>query len=139
MLVLDTDVLSLVQNGDPAATRLQARIAASGRTPYVTVVTLEEQFRGRLADCARATDPDRYVLAARRLRITLEDYTGRNLLDFDDPAATEFKRLKSLKIRIGTMDLRIASIVLANSATLITRNLRDYEQVPGLQIEDWTT
>src|SRR4051812_17191688 len=101
MLVLDTDGLTLIQNDDPAASRVQARIAASGRIPYVTVVTLEEQFRGRLADCARANDPDRYVIASQRLRSTFENYIGRNLLDFDDRAATEFKRLKQLKIRIG--------------------------------------
>ena len=138
MLVLDTDVLTLIQNGDPAVTRVQTRIAASGRIPYVTIVTLEEQFRGRLATCSRASDPDRYIIASRFLRATFQDYVGRNLLDFDDRAATEFKRLKRLKVRIGTMDLRIASIVLANSATLIGRNLRDYQQVPGLQVQDWT-
>jgi tRNA(fMet)-specific endonuclease VapC len=36
------------------------------------------------------------------------------------------------------MDLRIASIVLANSATLVSRNLRDYQKVPALQVADWT-
>ena len=138
MLVLDTDVLTLVQNGDPAAVRLQARIAASGRIPYVTVVTMEEQFRGRLADCARANNPERYVAASLRLRDTFENYIGRNLLDFDDRAAAEFTRLKQLKVRIGTMDLRIASIVLANAATLISRNRRDFHQFHGLQVEDWT-
>ena len=138
MLVLDTDVLSLIQNGSPAATRLKARIADSGRTPYVTIVTLEEQFRGRLAVCARATDPERYANATRLLRTTYEDYRSRNLLDFDDRAVAEFRRLKAAKIKIGTMDLRIASIVLANDTTLITMNLRDYEQVPGLKVEDWT-
>ena len=35
------------------------------------------------------------------------------------------------------MDLRIASIVPANSATLLSRNLRDFERVPDLQVEDW--
>jgi tRNA(fMet)-specific endonuclease VapC len=137
MLVLDTDILTLIQIGDPAAARVQARVAASGRVPYVTIVTLEEQFRGRLADRARASDPDRYVVAARRLRATFEDYIGRNLLDFDDRAAGEFKRSKQLKVRIGTMDLRIAAIVLANGATLISRNVRDYQLVPCLTVEDW--
>ena len=56
--------------------------------------------------------------------------------EFDDRAMAEFKRLKALKVRIGTMDLRIASIVLVHDATLITRNRRDYEQVPGLRVED---
>ena len=68
----------------------------------------------------------------------LTEYQHRLLLPFDERAVSEFKRLKAAKVKIGTMDLRIASIVLANGATLITRNLRDYEQVPGLQAEDWT-
>jgi tRNA(fMet)-specific endonuclease VapC len=138
MLVLDTDVLTLIQNGDPAATRVQTRIAASGRIPFVTTVTLEEQLRGRLAECARANAPDQYAIAAQRLRATFENYIGRNLLDFDDRAATGFKRLKQLKVRIGTMDLRIAAVVLANAATLVSRNLRDFRQVPDLRVEDWT-
>ncbi len=50
MLVLDTDVLTPVQNGDPAAERLRLRIIESGRTAYVTIVTFEEQIRGRLAE-----------------------------------------------------------------------------------------
>ncbi|MBW3597524.1 MAG: type II toxin-antitoxin system VapC family toxin [Planctomycetes bacterium] len=38
---------------------------------------------------------------------------------------------------IGTMDLKIASICLAHDATLLTRNRKDFENVAGLQIEDW--
>lgn len=138
MLVLDTDVLSHIQNGGPLATRIRDRIAASGDTAFVTVVTLEEQLRGRLADCARANDPARYVAAARRLRLTHLDYQGRNLLDFDDAAAAVFRNLKAARVRIGTMDLRIAAIALAHDATLVTMNVRDYEQVPGLRFEDWS-
>jgi tRNA(fMet)-specific endonuclease VapC len=36
------------------------------------------------------------------------------------------------------MDLKIAAIVLANSAVLLSRNLRDFHKVPGLRAEDWT-
>jgi tRNA(fMet)-specific endonuclease VapC len=138
MLVLDTDLLTLIQNRAPAAVRLKQKIAESGKLPFVTIVTLEEQLRGRLAACSRATDPVRYSAAVRALRETFEDYRDRNLLDFDDRAAIEFKRLRTLKVRIGTMDLRIASIVLVHDATLITMNQRDYEKVPGLRAEDWT-
>jgi tRNA(fMet)-specific endonuclease VapC len=35
------------------------------------------------------------------------------------------------------MDLKIASIVLAHDATLLSRNLRDFQQVPNLRVEDW--
>jgi len=36
------------------------------------------------------------------------------------------------------MDLKIAAIVLAQNATLLTRNLSDFRKVPRLKVEDWT-
>lgn len=59
------------------------------------------------------------------------------MLDFTPGAVEEFLRLKAAKIRIGTPDLRIAAIVLANDATLITRNLSDFRKVPRLRAKDW--
>jgi tRNA(fMet)-specific endonuclease VapC len=39
---------------------------------------------------------------------------------------------------MGTMDLKITAMVLLREATLLSRNLADFGQVPGLQVEDWT-
>lgn len=44
-----------------------------------------------------------------------------------------------MKIRIGTMDLKIASIVKVQEATLFSMNPRDFRQVPGLKLEDWSS
>jgi tRNA(fMet)-specific endonuclease VapC len=49
-----------------------------------------------------------------------------------------FAQLRAQKVRIGTQDLRIASICLVNRLVLVTRNRQDFEQVPGLILEDWT-
>lgn len=49
-----------------------------------------------------------------------------------------FTELKQLKIRIGTLDLRIAAITLARNAVLVTRNHQDFVKVPDLTIEDWS-
>lgn len=140
MVVLDTDVLTLHQRkqGDRYA-RLEARLAVSTEEVYVTIISFEEQMRGWLAASAKARTPEQYAAAMRRLNDMRLDFEDRAVLLFDDSAVGEFNRLKQLKIRISTMDLRIASIVLANAATLITMNLRDYQQVPGLRVEDWTT
>jgi tRNA(fMet)-specific endonuclease VapC len=35
------------------------------------------------------------------------------------------------------LDLKIASVALANNATLLSRNLQDYQKVPGLRVVDW--
>ena len=53
-------------------------------------------------------------------------------------AIIEFRRLRKAGLRIGTMDLRIAAIAMAHGALLISRNLVDFQKVPGLRVEDWT-
>jgi len=61
------------------------------------------------------------------------------ILAVDADAALEFDRLrknKKLK-KIGRPDLLSACIALANRATLVTRNLKHFRQVPGLKIENW--
>ena len=49
----------------------------------------------------------------------------------------QFEQLQKQHIRIGTMDLKIAAIAIANNATLLSRNLKDFSKVPGLKVEDW--
>lgn len=60
------------------------------------------------------------------------------VLPFDAAAAAEFASLRARKVRIGTMDLRIAAIAVTRNLTVLTRNSRDFTQVPGLKVEDWT-
>jgi tRNA(fMet)-specific endonuclease VapC len=59
-------------------------------------------------------------------------------VDFDSAAAEAYDNLRRSRIRIGTMDLKIAAIVISLDATLLSRNQRDFRKVPGLKIEDWT-
>jgi len=57
---------------------------------------------------------------------------------FDADALIVFEQLKLRKLRIGTLDLRIASIALSKDMTVVTRNLSDFGRVPSLKVEDWT-
>ena len=61
-----------------------------------------------------------------------------SLLEFDDSAAAIANNLHRAKLRLGAMDIRIAAIVLAHDALLLSRNLRDFQRVPRLRVEDWT-
>ena len=60
------------------------------------------------------------------------------MLPFDDVASAAFDDLTARRVRVGTMDLRIASIALSRGLVLLTRNLGDFGKVPGLATEDWT-
>ena len=60
------------------------------------------------------------------------------MLDFDEAAAERFLQLRRSRLRLGSMDLKIAAIALAQETTLLSRNLADFRRVPGLLVEDWT-
>lgn len=134
--VLDTDHVSLFQQNYPILTE---RInAVNPEEIGVTVITLEEQFYGRLNGIRRANSPEKLISAYAKLSATWNYFATVNLLDFDLDASNCFAELLRLKIRIGTQDLRIAAVVMSRNAILVTRNRRDFERVPGLRFEDWT-
>lgn len=68
----------------------------------------------------------------------LSDYSSIEVLPYDSAAATVFDGLVIHRVRIATMDLRIASIALSRGLIMVTRNTGDFSRVPGLVIEDWT-
>lgn len=51
--------------------------------------------------------------------------------------AAQFQRLKQSGMPIGGNDLWIASHALAEQAVLVTHNVREFERIEGLVIEDW--
>jgi len=139
MIVLDTDHLSLLEWREKQQTqRLQDRLDQSGEVVFATIVSFEEQSRGWLAKIAAVKTAKDLVEAYRRLLNHLENYRAIGVLPFDEIAATEYQRLRKLKLRIGTMDLRIAAIAMTRRAKLLSKNRADFTNVPGLVIEDWT-
>jgi tRNA(fMet)-specific endonuclease VapC len=135
--ILDTDHISLFQRENPIVTqRIQS---TSPALIAVTVVTYEEQVRGWLKVISRSSnDISQLIFGYKKLNETLDFYRETTVLDFDINAATQFQELLRQKVRIGTQDLRIAAITLAIGGTVVTRNQRDFQRVPGLRIEDWS-
>lgn len=134
--ILDTDHISLHQRNHPAVT---ARLQAYPPTDlFVTIISFEEQIRGRLSFIRQARDAAAQVLGYFYLQETLRYYSVRQVLPYDDAAAAQFTALRPTLRSIGTQDLKIAAIALSTGATLVTRNTSDFGQVPGLTIEDWS-
>jgi hypothetical protein len=91
-----------------------------------------------MAYIARLRSVTQQVETYRRLHRQLGNYCRIAVLTFDAPAAVRFQQLRRARLRIETMDLKIAAIVLSHEATLLSRNLADFGQVPDLRVEDWT-
>jgi len=139
MVVLDTDHMSLLQRGGAEGQRIRRRLRSIPPDDVaITVISYEEQTRGWFARLARAATPERQVFDYGEVKNLLRDYCTIAVLDFDNNSAAEFQRLRATKTRVGTMDLKIAAVVLANNAVLLTRNSTDFGKVPNLRIEDWS-
>jgi tRNA(fMet)-specific endonuclease VapC len=137
--LLDTDHVSLLGRGDPLVSR---RLQELSREAVATsVITIEEQIQGWFNEIRKASvgsQPRRLKIAYRSLSRSIEFLSQLQRLDFDEIAYDRAVTLRQQGIRIGTQDLRIAAIALTQNLILVTRNHRDFEQVPHLQIENWS-
>ena len=138
--LLDTDHISILQwRTGPAFTTLTVRMARHPRTDLaLSIMSLHEQTRGCHAYLQRARTARAMVHGYSLLTQVLRDFTVAPVFPFDDAAATVFAALVAQRLRVRTMDLRIAAIALARGLVVLTRNASDFGQVPGLQMEDWT-
>ena len=139
LLVLDTDHLSALDLHNEASARLLRRLEATSHPLVTTVARVEEQMRGWLAIPTKTRKSSELIEPYRRLQLRIETFARWNILPWDEHAIGQFNRLKPMKLRVGTMDMRIACIALEHDATLLSRNLRDFTKIPGLRVENWLT
>jgi tRNA(fMet)-specific endonuclease VapC len=136
MVLLDTDTLTLLLRGHP---RVQKRMRSAETDVATTVVTWMEVLQGRFQAIFSAADADQLERASQRLDESVSQLSTLPIVPITRAVAKQFAALsanKKLK-RIGRGDVLIASIALAENATLITRNVRDFSLVPGLTWENW--
>ncbi len=139
MYILDTDYLSFLDRGGTKAQPLLQRLREVDSTQVAaSIISYEEQMRGWLSYVAKAQTMAKQVEAYRQLKQQLTNYCMIPILEFDEQAAQEFQRLKKSYPRLGTMDLKIASVALVNQAIPLTRNRSDFGKIVGLHVEDWT-
>jgi tRNA(fMet)-specific endonuclease VapC len=138
--LLDTDHISVVQRqSEPEYRRLWARLSAHNSSDfYVPIISFHEQVVGWNAYLNRARTPETVVRAYDMFQRILSDFAAMAVAPFNAQASRIFESLRASKIRIATMDLRIASIALANDWTLLSRNSVDFARVPDLRVQDWT-
>jgi tRNA(fMet)-specific endonuclease VapC len=140
MYLLDTDHIAILQRpASPEYGRLVQRMRQHPATDFHwPVISFHEQVMGANTFIAQARTLTVLVRGYAMLENIRADFAAMQVAPFDITAAQRFEQLRQQKVRIGTMDLRIAAIALEHGWTVLTRNLSDFGQVPGLLIADWT-
>jgi tRNA(fMet)-specific endonuclease VapC len=138
MIAFDADVLSELLRGSPECVRRAEEVPADQHS--LPVVVMEEMLRGRLNEIRRAEAGKSRISIERAydlLQETVEHLRQFRILSYVSEADRLYQGWRQQRIRVGTHDLRIAAICVSHSATLISRNRRDFESVPGLSVEFW--
>jgi len=140
MFLLDTDhiTLYLLRSG-PEYDRLRQRLTEHLDSPfYVSIVSFHEQVLGWNTYISRAGSQEGVVRGYSMYGQILKDYSRMQVLPFEARAASVFEALRTRRIRVPTMDLRIAATAIAHGFNLLSRDLGHFRQVPALDVEDWT-
>lgn len=129
MVCADTSFLVALERGDGGTLEKMRELEVRGEVVSVTAVTVAEYYHGAYGSKDRAR-------ALRDAKGLLDRFA---ILDLDYESGKIWGELShTMKSGIiGDRDLFIASIALSNKQTLITRNKKHFERVPGLQVESW--
>ncbi len=127
--------ISALQRGNAGV--VARRRAVPEADVVVTVVSYQEQIRGRLEMINRHAGGPRLVQAFANLQATATFYDAFTVLPYDAAADAMGETLRTQLRRMGANDRRIDAIALAWGATLVTRNLQHFQDVPRLALEDW--
>lgn len=129
MFVLDTNTLSYFFRGEGRVADHLSTVSPSDiAIPAIVLFEIE-------AGIAKSDD------AGRRRSQLDEAVSTVQVLSFGRKEARSAARiradLESAENPIGPYDVLIAGTALANGATLVTRNEREFQRVPGLSVESW--
>ncbi len=137
--LLDTDTFS---DATFRARGLRERIdrERQAHEVVVSVLTLLDSYSGWYARIVTATDKSEALRWFEKLQQSQDFFAEFDILSFDERAGDHFERLRRDKKakKAGRKDLLIGCIALAHDATLVTRNRKDFQLIPGLIIEDWS-
>lgn len=129
MYILDTDIVIFALKGD---CRVTSRLKAKEEQPLcLALPTLMELFYGAY----KSANPTRNVATVRTLAQQF------SIIIPDESTAETFGQLKAQLESKGhpldDMDIMIAGIALAGNYILVTNNIRHFQRIKGLQLENW--
>ncbi len=130
--LLDTNTLIYLIKNKPASVAERVNALGEDAVLCMSFFTYAELLKGAERSTRKPDVLSRLEQLTREVPVVYE--TGRSLCE---RYATHFTRLKEAGTPIGANDLWIACHALAQDATLVTNNLREFERIEGLRLENW--
>lgn len=138
MIFLDTDHFTVAaQRHHSQYPKLSERLKNATDPIFLPVITVEEQLHGWLEKLHAVRNETHRIAGYTRLVKLLEILPEWDIVPWDEVAVEEFDRQRRAGVRIGSQDLRIASLAISHDALLLTRNAKDFSRVLGLRFESW--
>lgn len=140
IFALDTDIFSLLVRGHARVAARYAKVLTTDEHEVTILAVVRiEVLRGRFESLLKAANRAELLTAYSRLETTEAALSAYRLLPISDVAAERFDRLRVSKKswRGNRKDLLIGCIALEHDATLVTRNRKDFQNIPNLRIENW--
>lgn len=130
--MLDTNILIYLLKHRPPEVAERVDALAPEDTLCMSFVTYAELLKGAERSTRKADVIRRLEQLTRQIPVTYP--TGVNICRH---YAEQFTRLKTAGIPIGANDLWIGCHALADAATLVTNNEREFRRLDGLAVENW--
>jgi len=127
LVVLDTNHFTELALGSRLGKILGERIEAQRADAFSCIVAAEESLQGWIGFVRRYRPGREQMEGYARLHSCLLALAKLTVLPFDREAAETFHALQVRHRRTGTMDLKIAAICIVHDATLLTRNIGDFD------------
>jgi len=128
--LLDTDIVIYTMKNRPQ--EVKRRFQQHHGQMGISAVTLGELVFG--AEHSQQVERNLADIEAMAARL--------EVLPFDSKVAFHFGQIRAALYRtgqpIGPYDMMIAGQARAGGLTLVTNNVKEFERVPGLLLEDWS-
>ena len=132
MYLFDTDILSNILKKNPSPGLLKRLASVPLEAQFTSAVTVGELIYG-----AHKSDRPGYFLN----KLDALVWPNVTILGFDAKGAHVYGRIRAELEQAGTPlsepDLRIASIALGNDLTLVTGNVKHFQRLSALTVENW--
>ena len=132
MFIFDTDIYTNVIRKVPSETLINRLKKVPRRDQFTTTITIGEVYYGIM----KVSEKTKFLKLFEDVLLP-----RATILSFDFSAAKKYGEIRSLLEKQGTplahADLQIASIALSMNMTLITGNLKHFQRIPGLAVENW--